>query len=102
VGFVPVSLIPREIVRFWPDLARLTRLARGLGHRARPKLEHAVLVIRQNWPLAFHRCLIRDIRAPLVPLPALVSQKKSAWHACDNSFLIGVMEPAIVDTRAQC
>ena len=88
-GSSRVSLIARKIVRFLPDIARLAVLARRLGHRARPELEHAVLVIRHNWPLAFHRCLIRDIRSPLVSLPRLVSQTKSAWHACDNSFLTG-------------
>src|SRR5258708_457479 len=102
VGFLPGSLIAREIVRFLPDIARFAVLARWLGHRARPEFEHAVLVIRHNGPLAFHRCLIRDIPLSVVSLSGLVSQTKSAWHACDNSFLTGIMEPAMVDSRARC
>src|SRR3954468_4859121 len=93
VGFLPGSLIAREIVCFLPSIARLAILARRLGHRARAELEHAVLVIRSNWPLAFHLCRIRDIRCPLLSLSGPAPQTKSAWHACDNSFRTGVRNP---------
>src|SRR5947209_16179294 len=92
VGFLAGSLVARKIVGLLPDIARLAVLPRRLGHRARPELEYAVLVIRHNWPLAFHRCLIRDIPSPLVSLPGLVSQTKSAWRGCDNRSLAVAVE----------
>jgi hypothetical protein len=64
---------PDMVLRCLPT--RLALPAGRLGKGARPELEHAVLVIRQHWPLAFHRCLVRDIQYSLVSLQGLFPQQ---------------------------
>ena len=55
VGLLPRPLIARQPVGFLPGV--LLRLAPGwVGRGTRPEPEHAVLVIRTDWPLGFHCC----------------------------------------------
>src|ERR1044072_6608430 len=90
VRLVPRMRIACEIVRLLPDIDRRSiaagraLAAGGPAHGTRPELEHAMLVVVPvHWPLAFHRCLIRDILLPVVSLRPQVSQIKSAWHGCE-------------------
>src|ERR1043166_8452104 len=87
VRFVPRALIAGEIVWLPPDIDRrygptAVSLAWRPIHGARAELEHPVLVVALGrWPLAFHRCLIRDILWPCCSTS--VPSHKSTPHDTD-------------------
>jgi len=55
VRFLPRPLIARQAVGFLAGV-RLRRAAGRVRRGTRPEPEHAVLVIRTDWPLGFHCC----------------------------------------------
>jgi len=103
VRFFPVALIARQIVRRAMLLNRvaqvpaLTRRSQG----SRPELKHAVLPIRRdrrrnNGPLGFHWCQLRDI---LNLFSTLATRLPENVGMAGTLSLHSLVEPAVVDSK---
>ena len=103
VRFFPVAFIARQIVRramFLNGVALVPALGRR-SQGSRTKLKHAVLPIRRdrrrnNGPLGFHWCQLRDILNLFSTLATRLPENVGMTRTLP---LKSLMEPAIVDSK---
>ncbi len=104
VRLFPGALIARQIVRLAMFLNRVVQypaLTRRRSHGSRPELEHAVLPVRRdrsrnNGPLGFHWCQLRDILNLFSTLAARLPENVGTAATLS---LQSLMEPAVVDSK---
>jgi len=104
VRFFPVALIARQIVRlamFLNKVAQDPALTRRRSQGSRPELEDAVLPIRRgrsrnNGPLGFHWCQLRDI---LNLFSTLATRLPENVGTAGSLSLQSLMEPAVIDSK---